>query len=99
MLLFRSATIHNYKRVKFKYAGGKPLLRLSLILELHAYAKQLAESQALSLEEVVLSNGTLLTDEIAETLKSLGIRLMISLDGMGSVHDSQRPYAGGQRYR
>jgi uncharacterized protein len=93
---FRSALANGFKQVKLKYAGGEPLLRYSLILELHAYAQLLADEHGLDLEEVVLSNGTLLTDEIACTLTSLGIRLMISMDGLGQYHDSHRPYVSGR---
>jgi len=94
--IFRSAITNKFQQVKLKYAGGESLLRYPLILELHAYANQLAENHNLYLEEVVLSNGTLLTDGMAKTLKSLDIRLMISMDGTGHYHDSQRPYAGGR---
>jgi uncharacterized protein len=94
--IFRSAVANKFQQVKIKYAGGESLLRYPLILELHSYAKQLSEIYGLSLEEVVLSNGNLLTEEMAKTLKSLDIRLMISMDGMGHYHDSQRPYAGGR---
>jgi uncharacterized protein len=94
--IFRSAITNKFQQVKLKYAGGESLLRYPLILELHFYARQLAEVHGLSLEEVVLSNGTLLTDEMAKTLKLLDIRLMISMDGKGHYHDSQRPYAGGR---
>ncbi len=94
--IFRSAKINDFKQVKIKYAGGEPLLRYSLILELHTYAKALADMHGLILEEVVLSNGTLLTAEMAQTFKMLDIRLMISLDGLGDYHDGQRPYASGR---
>ena len=94
--IFRSAAANDFRQVKIKYAGGEPLLRYPLILELHEYAISLAEEHGFILEEVVLSNGTLLTQEIAVTLKSLDIRLMISLDGYGAYHDSHRPYAGGR---
>jgi len=93
--IFRSAIANKFNQIKLKYAGGESLLRFPLILELHAYAGQLAKEHGLSIDEVVLSNGTLLTDEMAITLKSLNIRLMISMDGKGHYHDSQRPYAGG----
>lgn len=93
---FRSAVANGFKQVKLKYAGGEPLLHFPLILELHRYAQSLAEEHGLGLEGVVLSNGTLLTAEMAETLKSLGLRLMISLDGLGQYHDAHRPYAGGR---
>jgi uncharacterized protein len=94
--IFRSAEINDFKQVKLKYAGGEPLLRYPLVLELHSHAKSLADARGLVLEEVVLSNGTLLTAEMAQTFKTLGIRLMISLDGYGDYHDSHRPYASGR---
>jgi uncharacterized protein len=94
--IFRSAAIHGFRQVKIKYAGGEPLLRYPLILELHDYARSLADARGLSLDEVVLSNGTLLTAQMAQTLKALGVRLMISLDGLGDDHDSHRPYASGR---
>lgn len=94
--IFRSACLNNFRQVKLKYAGGESLLRYPLILELHLYAEKLAQEHGISLEEVVLSNGTLLTEDMAKTLKTLGIRLMISMDGMGHYHDRQRPYAGGR---
>ena len=94
--ILRSAQIHRYKRIKLKYAGGEPLIRFPFILQLHEYAKLQIEEAGLNLEAVLLSNGTLITDEIAQTLASLNIRLMISLDGLGDDHDSQRPHAGGQ---
>lgn len=93
---FRSAIANNLKRVNLKYAGGEPLLRFPLIVELHQYAQSLSEKYGLDLEGVVLSNGTLLTAEIVETLKSLNLRMMISLDGLGQYHDAHRPYAGGR---
>ncbi|MCQ3938610.1 MAG: radical SAM protein [Chloroflexi bacterium] len=93
---FRSAVKNGFKQVKLKYAGGEPLLRFPLIEELHTYARQIAEKHGIDLEGVVLSNGTLLTSEMVESLKSLGLRLMISLDGLEQYHDSHRPYAGGR---
>jgi uncharacterized protein len=94
--VFRSALIHGYRQIKLKYAGGEPLLSFPLILQLHSHAARLAEEHSLPVEEVVLSNGTLLTGDMAKTLKSLDIRLMISMDGKGHYHDRQRPYAGGR---
>jgi uncharacterized protein len=93
---FRSAVANGFKQVKLKYAGGEPLLRFPLIVELHRYAQSLAEAYGLTVEGVVLSNGALLNTEMVETLKSLGLRLMISLDGLGAHHDSHRRYAGGR---
>lgn len=93
---FRSALANGFKQVKLKYAGGEPLLRFPLVLELHRYAQSLAGQHGIELEGVVLSNGTLLAAEMVETLKSLGLRLMISLDGLAQHHDMHRRYAGGR---
>jgi len=93
---FCSALANGFRQVKLKYAGGEPLLRFPLIAELHRYAQSLAQEHSLGLDGVVLGNGTLLTAEIIETLKSLDLRLMISLDGLGHYHDAHRPYAGGR---
>ncbi len=51
--LFRSAKANGFQRVKIKYSGGEPLLRVPLILELHRYAESLGKNQDLDLEEVV----------------------------------------------
>ena len=94
--IFRSAVLHGYREVKLKYAGGEPLLNFPLILELNALASSLAKRYNVSLDSVVLSNGTLLTPEAACALRNARIRLMISLDGLGDYHDIHRPYAGGR---
>lgn len=93
--ILRSAQAHQYKRIKLKYAGGEPLIRFPFISQLHDHAKTYFEESGFQFSAVLLSNGTLMTDEIARTLVAKDISLMISLDGMGQYHDSQRPYAGG----
>lgn len=94
--VFREAKANHYQRVKLKYAGGEPLLRFPFIVELHQYAQQLADEANLGLDAVILSNGTLLNDKIIASMQELGLRLMISLDGVGEWHDVQRPYVGGR---
>jgi len=94
--VFRSALANGFRQVKLKYAGGEALLRFPLVVEMHRYALSLAKQYDMEVDGVVLSNATLLTVEIIEQLKSLDLRLMISLDGLGQYHDSHRPYAGGQ---
>lgn len=91
---FRAAQTYGYRQIRLKYAGGEPLLRFPLVAELQQYAQALAISHRIALDGVVLSNGTLLTSEIITTMQVLGLRLMISLDGLGSAHDCQRSYPG-----
>ncbi|MBN2391404.1 MAG: radical SAM protein [Anaerolineae bacterium] len=91
----RSANAHGYTRLKLKYAGGEPLLRLPTVLDLHRYATVLARHHGLTLEGVVLSNGTLLTAAMVQQLKSAHLRLMLSLDGLGEYHNAQRHFPDG----
>jgi uncharacterized protein len=91
-----AAVGYGYPRVKLKYAGGEALLRYSAVLELHQYARERSSALKLALDGVVLSNGTLLTPEMISGLKSAGLRLMISLDGLSESHDAQRVYASGR---
>jgi uncharacterized protein len=93
---FRSALNHDYRQVKFKYAGGEPLLRFEVVAALHRYARTLAKLHKIGLDGVVLSNGTLLTSRIADCIRSLDLRLMISLDGLNEFHNCQRAYADGR---
>ena len=93
--VFRSALAHGYRTVKLKYAGGEPLLVFPLVVELHRYAQSLARRSGLAIDGVVLSNGTLLTPEMVETMQALNLRLMISLDGLGEFHNCQRYFADG----
>ena len=93
---FRSAQAHGYSSVKFKYAGGEPLLQLPLVLELHRHARSLAEMSGLAVDGIMLSNGTLLSDAAVQALQQTGLRLMISLDGLHGMHDRQRSLANGK---
>ncbi len=93
---FRSARIHGFRAIKIKYAGGEPLLRFPLAVELHRYAQFLAQASGITLQGVVLSNGTLLTSEIARQMLALDMQLMLSLDGLGRYHDAHRRYATGR---
>ena len=92
---FRSALIHGYRKIQFKYAGGEPLLRFDRIAAVHQYAEALSHQHRVSLAGVVLSNGTLLTADMVNQMQSLGLRLMISLDGLGDGHNCHRSYTDG----
>jgi len=94
--VFRSALAHGFPAAKLKYAGGEPTLRFPLVVKLHRYATDLAEQHGLELDGVVLSNGVGIGLQMIEAMQSLGLRLAISLDGLGPYHDCQRHFADGQ---
>jgi uncharacterized protein len=91
----RSANINSYRSVKFKYAGGEPLLCFPLMLDSHLYAKSMADHNGLDVDGIVLTNGTCLTVEMAKRMQKVGLRLMVSLDGWRDSHNCQRRYPDG----
>jgi uncharacterized protein len=91
-----SAAIHGFRGVKLKYAGGEASLNHRLIASLHEVARKLTADQGLELWATLLSNGVALPQALVSTLKAEGIRVMISLDGIGDVHDSVRPLISGR---
>ncbi len=94
--VFRSAARQGFGSVKLKYAGGEPTLNFELIRHLHQYARVLAQQIGLELREVVLSNGVALSNPMLGFIRDAGMRLMISLDGVGAAHDAQRTFASGR---
>ena len=95
--VFRSALAHNFPAVKLKYAGGEPTMNFDLIPVLHRRAKALASNADLHLSEVLLTNGTILTPTILDFVRETGMRLCVSLDGIGEAHDAQRSFCDGRR--
>lgn len=74
--------------VKFAFTGGEPLLRED-IYDLIEYAS------SFDMQVVMATNGTLITKEVAERLKSAGLeRAAMSIDAVGSAHDDFRGVNG-----
>lgn len=94
--IVRSATQGNFKRIKLKFAGGEATLNLKLVFTLHDYAVEQAVAAGLKLESIILSNGVAMGDRAITELQRRGIRVMISLDGMGETHDAQRKFKNGR---
>ena len=72
--------------------GGEPLLNFEWIEEF----LRLAREDKITFNKILLfTNGTLLTDEIASFLKKYDVRVGVSLDGPGFVHDVNRVFPDG----
>lgn len=94
--IFRSADAGSRKDLLLKYAGGEASLLMPRVFAIHDYAAGLARERGIRLSAFLLSNGVALSGSAIEGLKARGIGLMISLDGIGTAHDDQRPLLGGQ---
>lgn len=94
-----NAAINTAKENKFnkiKIAGGEPLLRFPMIIQLLEYITLIEKKSKILFDIVILTNGTLLDLLKATTLKKYKIRLMLSLDGLNNNHDCQRKYINGK---
>jgi uncharacterized protein len=94
--IFATAQRHGFREVKLKYAGGEATLHFKLIRQLHQQAVALAAATGLGLQEVVLTNGVSLRPDDAQWLADQGLKLMVSLDGVGELHDRLRPRRDGR---
>ena len=94
--IFRSAIKHRFRKIQLRYAGGEASLQSERVIALHDYAQTLAQRYNIDLHASILSNGVFLSARTIDRLKDRNIAVMISLDGVGSYHDSQRPFISGR---
>ncbi|MBP2239638.1 uncharacterized protein J2Z40_000191 [Cytobacillus eiseniae] len=89
----KAATLAN---LNISWFGGEPLLALDVIEELSTSFLTTASNQKLQYSADLVTNGYYLTKDVFLKLLSWEIRqLMITIDGIGEVHDSRRHLAGG----
>lgn len=83
--------------IRIEFQGGEPLLRYDLVQKAMDYVMESVEAEGLETQFAIVSNLTLMTDEIAADIKTRGnVHLCSSLDGPPIVHDKQRVYSGGK---
>ena len=80
-------------RICISFYGGEPILRFTFIKECVAYAKRQLSGRTLDFS--MTTNGTLLTEEMAQFLYSNGFSLTFSIDGPSDIHDEYRKDANG----
>ncbi len=96
MLLTRSAhdiADKGIKRLRIKWAGGEALMPLSfkLIKEGQQIINRLKEEiPALEITQVILTNGSYLTEKVVEQVKDWDIHVAVSLWGIGEANDIAR---------
>lgn len=81
--------------LKLTFFGGEPLLRFDLMRSTVKYGREAATGAGKSISFHVVTNGTLLNDEIGDFIAVNRIGLEISIDGPAKVHDANRCYPDG----
>ena len=81
------------KNLNFEFQGGEPLLNFEIIKYIVEYSQQ--NKTFHNINYSIVSNLTLITDEILEFCSKNHIGISTSLDGPEKVHNSNRPYING----
>lgn len=79
--------------LNFEFQGGEPLLNFDIIKHIVFYAEANKGSHEISYN--VVTNLTLLTDEILEFFMEHNFGISTSIDGPEFVHDTNRPFKEG----
>jgi len=86
------------KKVILKFAGGEPTLSMPLVERFHTQLLIALADVDVELHTSILSNGTIITDQLISFLKKPNCEIGISLDGYGSdYHDIYRKYKGTKK--
>ena len=83
------------KELSFEFQGGEPLTAFEVIKHIVEYSKPLAESKNKHISYNLVSNVTLLNEDIADFLKENKINVSVSIDGDCNLHNLNRPLVNG----
>jgi uncharacterized protein len=78
------------------FYGGEPLLSLDLITRCSEQLQRQASEHGVKYAFNLVTNGTLLTRDVAQKLVPLGLNgAKFTLDGPPEIHNAERPFASG----
>lgn len=81
--------------VRLTFFGGEPFLNIPVIEKVCKVVTTLKSANNNSYSLGVITNGTVISDEIIELLNKYNIAITISIDGPREVHDFQRKFKNG----
>lgn len=83
------------KVVELHFFGGEPLLNFPLIKYFVKLGNKLANKCDKSIRYLIVTNGTIITDESAKFFSNSDFRVQISIDGHQKAHDANRLFPNG----
>ena len=81
------------ENLQFEFQGGEPLLNFEVIRFIIEYSKEKGKDKIINYS--IVSNLTLITNDMVEYIRSNNIEISTSLDGPENIHDLNRPYKSG----
>ncbi|MEA3342884.1 MAG: radical SAM protein [archaeon] len=85
------------KHIALEFQGGETLLRFDMLKKfLKLFDERVKAAGKIVESKVIVSNLTLMNEEIAEYILDNNLGLCTSLDGPKELHDKQRPFLDGR---
>lgn len=94
--VFSLAGKHGYQNITLKFSGGEALLELKKMEKMVGMAQRYAKINKLKCRLVLLTNGILINQKVAEFLKKHHFTVAVSLDGLKEDHDKTRIFPNGK---
>jgi uncharacterized protein len=79
-------------RVTLAFLGGEPLTNRDVLRAATVRAAEMATAKRVHVSFSITTNGTLVTVDDGAFFERYGFAVTVSLDGLGAVHDRQRPF-------
>lgn len=83
-------------RLRLTFFGGEPLLNFKVVRLAADLARERAAREGRKVLFAMTTNGTLVTDEVADYLAEIDCAVTVSIDGSRETNDALRPFHGGQ---
>lgn len=84
------------QKISLTFFGGEPLLNLPVVMSAAEHALERSRAMGKPIRFGMTTNGTLVTEEVAEFLARIGCTVTVSLDGIGAKNDRLRPFHSGR---
>ena len=84
------------ERVNLAFLGGEPLTNRAVLRAATECAAELAAARGVAATFSITTNGTLVTPDDGAFFERYGFAVTVSIDGIGEVHDFQRPFKNGR---
>lgn len=97
LIKFIGEQMDTIEQLSINWYGGEPLLVMDIIEEMSERLIKLCEEKGVAYTAGIVTNGYLLSTEIARRLAVCKVtNMQITIDGPEEIHNKRRPLAGGQ---
>lgn len=96
VLLFLEQRLKTVQNLDVVWYGGEPLMAAETVFSMTESLQKLCDQHNVPLSLSMITNGVLLTRDIAMRMHEVGINsIQVTLDGPRDIHDARRPLVDG----